>query len=232
MRKGKEYLIAGSLLSLAIVGMTLVYQSETKESEEQQEQIAFQEVELEEETVEDVSNILEAENETEAEEAVETAEIAEEEEVDEEVTEPTESTSVLQFSEELLWPTEGKVIMNYCMNQTIYFKSLEQYRYNPAVIIEAPVNQEVIASSTGTIVDISNSAETGTTITMDIGSGYQVLYGQLKDVQHNVGDYVPAGQILGYVSEPTKYYSVEGSNLYFRLNKDGQPVDPMGFIAD
>jgi len=28
------------------------------------------------------------------------------------------------------------------------------------------------------------------------------------------------------VSEPTKYYAVEGSNVYFQILKDGKPIDP------
>ena len=32
------------------------------------------------------------------------------------------------------------------------------------------------------------------------------------------------------VNEPTKYYSVEGTNLYFQVLKDGEPVDPMNFM--
>ena len=45
-----------------------------------------------------------------------------------------------------------------------------------------------------------------------------------------MGDYVEAGHVIGYVTEPTKYYSVEGSNLYFELRKDGVPVDPIEFL--
>ena len=44
-----------------------------------------------------------------------------------------------------------------------------------------------------------------------------------------MGDYVESGHVLA-VAEPTKYYSVEGSNLYFALQKDGQPVDPVAFF--
>ena len=39
-----------------------------------------------------------------------------------------------------------------------------------------------------------------------------------------------AGHVVGFVAEPTKYYSVEGSNLYFALRKDGAPVDPVEFF--
>ena len=56
------------------------------------------------------------------------------------------------------------------------------------------------------------------------------VYGQLKEPEFAVGDYVEAGHVIGYVTEPTKYYSVEGSNLYFELRKDGVPVDPIEFF--
>jgi hypothetical protein len=39
-----------------------------------------------------------------------------------------------------------------------------------------------------------------------------------------------AGDVLGYVSEPTKYFSIEGANLYFQLLKDNQSVDPMEYL--
>ena len=38
------------------------------------------------------------------------------------------------------------------------------------------------------------------------------------------------GQVLGYISEPTKYYVSEGSNVYFKLLKDNKPVDPKEYL--
>ena len=55
---------------------------------------------------------------------------------------------------------------------------------------------------------------------------------RLKDVQVKTGDYVNAKDVIGYVSEPTKYYSVEGCNLYFEMRKDGQPVNPMDYMSE
>ena len=40
------------------------------------------------------------------------------------------------------------------------------------------------------------------------------------------GQQVNAGEVVGKVAEPTIFYSVEGSNVYFQLLKDGAPVDP------
>ena len=67
-------------------------------------------------------------------------------------------------------------------------------------------------------------------MTVDMGDGYSARYGQLKEIPKDQGDYVDSGEIIGYVSEPTKYYSVEGSNLYFQLWKDGATVDPMQYL--
>ena len=39
-----------------------------------------------------------------------------------------------------------------------------------------------------------------------------------------------AGQVLGCVSEPTIYYTTEGSNVYFQLKKDGKAVDPKEYL--
>ena len=75
----------------------------------------------------------------------------------------------LHFSPEsdLGWPLQGDVILNYSMDQTVYFATLEQYKYNPAIIIAGKVNDPVNAAATGKITDISTNEETGVTVTMD-----------------------------------------------------------------
>ncbi len=138
----------------------------------------------------------------------------------------------LNFSPEtdLSWPLQGDVILNYSMDQTVYFATLDQYKYNPALIIAGKVNDPVNAAATGKITDISANEETGVTVTMDLGGGYSAVYGQLKEVLYKEGATVEAGNAIGYIAEPTKYYSVEGSNLYFELLKDDEPIDPMQYM--
>ncbi len=50
-----------------------------------------------------------------------------------------------------------------------------------------------------------------------LGNEYTATCGQLKEITAVPGEYLEAGQILGYVAEPTKYYSVEGVNVFFEL---------------
>ena len=144
----------------------------------------------------------------------------------------TGDTSGVWFSEDstLAWPASGAVIMSYSMDQTVFFQTLEQYKYNPAMIISGEAGETIGASAAGIVTNIEETAQTGTTVTLDMGNGYSAVYGQLSDVPVAVGDYVGAGESLGTLSEPTKYYSVEGPNLYFEVLKDGEPVDPMNFM--
>jgi septal ring factor EnvC (AmiA/AmiB activator) len=128
------------------------------------------------------------------------------------------------------WPIQGNVIMNYSMDKSVYFSTLNQYKYNPAIIIEAQVNDQVTAAANGVVESISVNEETGTTVTMDLGDGYKAIYGQLKEVPLTQGEVVKAGATIGYVSEPTKYYSTEGSNLFFELTREDVPVDPMSYL--
>ena len=142
--------------------------------------------------------------------------------------------SEINFSEEdkLIWPVSGAVLMNYSMDKTVYFATLEEYKYNPALIIGGAVNDQVVSAGKGIVKSIDKTPQEGTTVTVDMGNGYEAIYGQLQNVQVKTGDSVEAKTVLGYLAEPTRYYSVEGCNLYFEFRKDGQPVDPLQYLSE
>jgi len=213
-----------------------VAQADTKEKEEEQAKI---------DTEEDIYKIGEAElartdaapkEETPAEEESPEEEISEDEteekEEGEESVETAGRSDLLSFSEgsKILWPVDGDVILNYSMDKSIYFSTLNQYKYHPAIVISADVGSEVQCAASGKVSEIRVDEETGTTVFMELGNDYEAVYGQLKEVAVEEGEYLEAGSLLGYVSEPTKYYTLEGSNLYFQLLKEKQPVNPMEYI--
>ena len=164
--------------------------------------------------------------------AVENEEKEEPKEEPEKTTQTANQPDALSFSAEdlILWPVDGNVLLNYSMDQTVYFATLDQYKYNPALIISGEVGDEVMAAERGIVSSIEVDAQTGTTVTIEMGNGYEAVYGQLKEVPVKEGAYVKQGSIIGYLSEPTKYYSVEGCNLYFQILKDGEPVNPLEFL--
>lgn len=135
----------------------------------------------------------------------------------------------LDFNEEdgLVWPIVGDVLINYSMDQTIYFPTLQQYKYNPAIVISAAQGENIAAAADGRVISVSYDPVIGNTVVMDLGNGYELTYGQLDNIVVSEGSYVSVGDGIGTVASPTKYYSLEGSNVYFKLTKDGEPVNPM-----
>ena len=138
----------------------------------------------------------------------------------------------LNFTENSLmeWPVRGTVLIDYNMNETVYYPTLDQYRVSPAIAVQAVEDAPVYAAADGQVLSVEQDACTGTTVTMELGNGYQAVYGQLKDLTVEAGDSVKEGEVIGNISSPTKYYSVEGPNLYFAVKKDGVPVDPFEYL--
>ncbi|MBQ8822484.1 MAG: M23 family metallopeptidase [Lachnospiraceae bacterium] len=140
----------------------------------------------------------------------------------------------LNFTAEegLVMPTEGFVLMHYNMDNTVYFATLDQYKYNPAVIISAPEGEPVYACADGEVVSVFSNEEIGQSMILDLGNGYQVTYGQLQNLSCEVGDFVSAGEKIAEISAPTKYYSVEGSNLYFSMSANGELINPEEMLGE
>lgn len=130
----------------------------------------------------------------------------------------------------LLWPAAGTILIDYSMDGSVYFPTLNQYKYNPALIISSDAGNQVLSAARGIVETIRTDEVTGLTMTVNIGNGYRLTYGQLKEAAVQEGNVVEAGDVLGYVSEPTRYYVKEGSNLYFEMTKDGEPVDPVLYL--
>jgi len=134
------------------------------------------------------------------------------------------------MNQHLTWPVVGEILMNYSMDKTVLFKTLGQYRYNPALIIGATEGKEVLAAANGVCVRTEKTTELGNTMVFDLGDGYELTYGQLETITMKVGDVMKEGDIIGTVGTPSIYYAQEGANLYMKLTKDGVPVNPMNVL--
>ncbi len=162
---------------------------------------------------------------------------AESESLEEETSTDTVETAAtgkaMSFSEEegLTWPIVGNILVNYSMDQTVFFETLEQYKFNPGIVIEATVGESIASASDGKITSIYYDAQYGNCIQMDLGDGYELTYGQLDQISVEEGDYVEAGQIIAQVASPTKYFSAEGCNVFFKLTKNGEPVNPLNKLS-
>ena len=134
----------------------------------------------------------------------------------------------LTFSEadSLVMPLVGNVLINYSVDKSVYFPTLQQYKCNPALVIAATAGESVKAAANGMVSRVYNDPMTGQTVVMSLGNGYELTYGQLQEVTVSEGTYVTEGEIFAQIAEPTRYFAVEGTNLYLKLTKDGVPVNP------
>ncbi len=139
----------------------------------------------------------------------------------------------LTFSpqEGLSWPIVGKVLINYSMDKTVYFQTLDQYKYNPAIMIQATEGETITAAADGKVSRIYNDPQFGNCVQVELGDGYELTYGQLGNIDLKEGDYMEVGDVIGTVAAPTKYFSVEGTNVYFKLTLNGEPVDPLNTMS-
>ena len=150
----------------------------------------------------------------------------------EEENEPADSgeaaAPTLHFSETdgLKRPVSGEVLIPYSMNSTVYFSTLDQFKCSPALVLAAEQGSAVTACAEGRVVDIFENEEIGQAVTMELGDGYQITYGQLEALNVTLGDHVDQGEVIGWIAAPTRYYCVEGSNLYLKLTSNGKEINP------
>ena len=144
-----------------------------------------------------------------------------------EEAESEQASIELHYSEDqgLTRPVDGSILMPYSMDGGIYFATLDQYKYNPATMFAAEEGADVVSCAEGRVTKVFDDAELGHAVTIELGDGYVVTYGQLSNIQVEQDSYVKAGEKIGTVAAPTKYFSLEGTNLYFKMEKDGTPVN-------
>ena len=77
---------------------------------------------------------------------------------------------------------------------------------------------------------IEENAQTGTTVTMEIGSGYQAIYGQLTDLTVQEGDTVKEGDCIGYVGNTTNVENEDGTHVHVEAYKNDKAINPLSLL--
>ena len=94
---------------------------------------------------------------------------------------------------------------------------------------KADVGQDVSAISSGRIIDISQQANTGQTITIEHRFGLHTIYGRLKNVKVKQDAIVRSGQLIAQVdiNSGSSYNS-----LYFAIMHNYHYVNPKTYLRD
>ena len=212
--------------------------AETNGDVTREEEIASTKEVVKEQDAEKTEDMADAEAAKEHEQSYETADApstATEQEMNSEDGEavPTAGdTGRLDFNSEktITWPINGEVILPYSMETTVYFETLDQYKCNPGMLIQAGVGTTVQNAYLGQVTSVTSDNTYGNMVTLYIGNEYSIVYGQLDAVYVKEGDFVKAGQSIGTVGNPTDSFAKEGSHLFFQMKCGEETVDPMMYI--
>jgi len=101
------------------------------------------------------------------------------------------------------------------------------WRFHSGVDLAAPSGTPIIASRSGRVTVATYSWSAGYYVTIDHLDGYQTKYLHMTHYIVSPGDYVTAGQVIGYVGSTG---TSTGPHLHFSVYYNGNAVNPANYI--
>ena len=127
----------------------------------------------------------------------------------------------------MLWPTPScKYITSYYgwrLHPVLGYEKL-----HTGMDIGAGYNANIIAAASGTVITATYNSAYGNYVVIDHGGGVCTLYAHQSSMAVSVGQYVSAGEVIGYVGS-TGYST--GPHLHFEVIINGSTVDPLGYVS-
>ncbi len=106
-----------------------------------------------------------------------------------------------------------------------------QYGTHGGTDVGASYGSAIYASGSGTVVTAYNdngyNGGYGNYVIIDHGSGLQTLYAHMSVCSVSAGQYVSAGQVIGYVGTTGR---VTGAHLHFEVWSNGARQDPQSYF--
>lgn len=132
-----------------------------------------------------------------------------------------------KFSREkgrLTWPSDGQIVSLFGRQKHPKF---DTFIYKKGIEIEPSRGDEVRAVYDGTIIFANWFKGYGMVIIIDHGENYYSIYAHLAKLLVSVGDKVGRSRSIGQIGETGLS---QGSNLYFEIRHQGEPLDPLTWL--
>ena len=122
-------------------------------------------------------------------------------------------------SGEYFWPVDGGYISAHQGDG----------REHKGIDIAAPYGTPIYAAASGTVTDAGTgwNGGYGNCIVIENDDGNVTVYAHQAELAVALGDYVEAGQLIGYVGSTG---DSTGNHLHFEIRKDGKYLDPENFV--
>ncbi|SDL59697.1 Septal ring factor EnvC, activator of murein hydrolases AmiA and AmiB [Franzmannia pantelleriensis] len=135
------------------------------------------------------------------------------------LSEPPPSTAIAETQGDLPWPVQGSVTSSFGRGDGISRNGM---------LIQAGEGTPVTAVHSGRVVFADWMRGFGNLLIVDHGDQVMTLHAHLQHFSAEVGSAVSRGDVLGAVGNS----GGQGrSALYFEVRRNGEPIDPQGWIA-
>ncbi len=125
------------------------------------------------------------------------------------------------------WPLEDGV--------SYYVSSEQGWRtyngiseYHLGIDLACACGTTVLAAASGTVLRSEYHASYGNYVLIDHGGGISTLYAHMSSCAVSAGDYVEAGQTVGWVGLTG---NTSGYHLHFETRENGSTVNPRGYLV-
>lgn len=136
-----------------------------------------------------------------------------------------DNVSSVPYSKSFSKPVEGEVMKNFSDKELIYSTTFGDMRIHNGIDILCKKGTSVSACGDGKIINIDESSQYGTVVTIELGNNLTAKYSSITDLKVKVGDKVKSGDIIGSTSTVPAECNDE-EHLHFEIYKNGIPVDP------
>ncbi|MDM7324700.1 MAG: peptidoglycan DD-metalloendopeptidase family protein [Thermus sp.] len=138
---------------------------------------------------------------------------------------PTRQAQVRRVSYQeggMRWPLSGFRITTYFGQRGVF------QRYHTGIDLAAPHGTPIMAAKAGQVqVAGWSSVGYGFHVIVDHGGGVQTLYAHMSRIAVRAGQWVEAGQVIGYVGS-TGWST--GPHLHFEVRVGGVPRNPLAYL--
>lgn len=116
------------------------------------------------------------------------------------------------------WPLQGVLTSGYGWRNSGFHYGID---------IAAPLETPFYSTSAGQVTHAGYLGAYGIMVEVDHGDGYRSRYGHASRAAVSVGQYVKAGQVVGYIGLTG---NTTGPHLHFEILRNGEKLNPMNYL--
>jgi len=123
------------------------------------------------------------------------------------------------------WPAPGRLTSRFGNRVHPIYGDV---RLHAGIDIGAPDGTPIVAADDGIVIVAGSSGGYGNLVVIAHGEGLSTAYAHQSSMAVSSGQSVRRGQVIGYVGNTG---ASTGNHLHFEVRRNGEPVDPLGYVS-